>query len=618
METFIYIAKSASVLTLFYLVYFIVLRKDTFFSTNRYFLVGGIMASLLLPFLVFTKTVYKDAPISNTFISYNNNNPVIEAQSFSIDWWELILVIYLIGVLFMSLRFLKQIISLYSLIKNNSYSEINGFRHIQLKENINPFSFFKYIVYNPKKHTESDLKMILKHEQSHAFQLHSIDIILSNILLIIHWINPIAWFYKKRMEENLEFIADSETVQQILSKKAYQLSMLKVFSSNTLQPVLANNFYQSLIKKRIIMLHKNQSSTKNQWKLLLILPLLGFFLWSFNVEEIVKYNNYSSVETTAEVSKEIPSVKEDIFIPKISENKIKSESKKDIAIISEKKNNQSIDNKITVTVDKNTSDADLDKLTALFKNTYAVTLKFTGVKRNSAGEITKIKVSMKSKKSTANFNQDDSDGINEFSISYDDDNGSISIGNRNNHDLHFISKKGNGFVYEIEEDKNGNVKTWASKSGNKVKGGKHEFILQKIEEDHKSGNIIHLESESGKKSSVWVTKDGNHIKKGSHSVIIESDDDDSNNNVFIIKSNDRDDDDSIFIHKEDDKGFFFVDSDDKDLLIYIDGNKSSKKEMEKLDSDAIDSIEIIKGDKAIEKYGKEAKDGVLLITTNKK
>jgi len=603
MEPFIYIAKSASILTLFYLVYIIVLRKDTFFSANRHYLISGIIASLLIPFVIFTKTVYKDTPLSNILVSVNNSaaiNTISENNSFILDWWNVIAIVYVLGIIFMSFRFIKQLQSLLRLVGKHPYTTKNGYRYIKVEDDVSPFSFFKYIVYNPKKHDESELKMILKHEQSHASQLHSIDIILSNLLLIVQWVNPFAWLYKKSIEENLEFIADSETVQQIPSKTAYQLSMLKEFTNNNLQPVLANNFYQSLIKKRIIMLHKNQSSTKNQWKLLLILPLLGVFLWSFNIEEEIKYNDYSSAVPIVETSTENLLLKEETLIQEVSE----------------KINNKSIDNKIIVTVDKNTSDAELEKLKKLFKDSYDVTLKFSGVKRNSGGEIIKIKVSVKSKNSTADFNQDDSDGINEFSISYDDNSGSISIGNSNNHDLHFISKKGNGFVYEIEEDSNGNIKKWKSKSGHKVKEGNHEYILHEIDEDHGSGNVIHIESDSGKKSSVWVTKDGNHIKKGSHSVIIDSDNYNEDQNVFILKSNDKDDH-SVFIHKADDKGFFFVGNDSKDPLIFIDGKKSTKEEMENLGSDVIKNIEVLKGDKVIKEYGKKAKDGVILITTNK-
>ncbi len=602
METIVYILKSAGILSLFYVVYFAVLRKDTFFSINRQYLIGGIIASLLLPLLVFTKTIYVNAPVINS-LQYINPislpNSTIHDSSYVIDWLKIGIFIYIIGALYMSLRFLKQLFSLYNLLRKYPSYKSNGFRFIKVDSDTAPFSFFKYIVYNPKLHTSADLKMILKHEQTHASQLHSIDVILSNFLLIIQWINPIAWLYKKSIEENLEFIADSETVVQVPSKKEYQLTLVKVLSSNTLQPVLTSNFYQSLIKKRIIMLHKKSSKTQNKWKLLLILPLLGVFLWSFNVEEEIKYNDYSSSEAFIETSAEIPLVKKEVLLPLNSEKKtfskkqIKPDNKKDISFLSEKKNNKIIDNKITVTVDKNTSDAELEKLKTLFKDTYKVTLKFSGVKRNSAGEIIKIKVSMKSNSSNASFNQDDTDGISEFIISYDDESGSISIGNGNKHDLHFISKKGNSFVYEIDEDEHGNIKKWVSKDGNKIKSGKHEIIIHGNDEHNEHGNVLYFNSGSGKNSNIWISKDkdGHKIKKGYHSIIIESDGDEDGN-VFFYNSDD--DEDSIFIHKADDKGFFFVGNDGKEPLVFIDGKKSSKKEMEKLDSDAIKNIEILK------------------------
>jgi bla regulator protein BlaR1 len=53
-------------------------------------------------------------------------------------------------------------------------------------------------------------------------------------------------------------------------------------------------------------------------------------------------------------------------------------------------------------------------------------------------------------------------------------------------------------------------------------------------------------------------------------------------------------------------------------LIFIDGEKKTKKEMEEISPDQIKSIDIIKGDAAIKAYGAEAKDGVIKITTKKK
>jgi len=53
-------------------------------------------------------------------------------------------------------------------------------------------------------------------------------------------------------------------------------------------------------------------------------------------------------------------------------------------------------------------------------------------------------------------------------------------------------------------------------------------------------------------------------------------------------------------------------------LIFIDGEKKTKKEMDAISPDQIKSIDIIKGDAAIKAYGAEAKDGVIKITTKKK
>lgn len=56
---------------------------------------------------------------------------------------------------------------------------------------------------------------------------------------------------------------------------------------------------------------------------------------------------------------------------------------------------------------------------------------------------------------------------------------------------------------------------------------------------------------------------------------------------------------------------------DSDPLIIMDGKESTKAKMEKLDPDKIESMNVLKGEQAIQKYGKKAKDGVMEITTKK-
>jgi len=305
MEFFIYLSKSATILFLFYLVYVIVLRKDTFFTANRFYLLSGIVAALWFPLLTFTQTVYVEIPPfipeAYTTIQTGQALETTTASAPPFNWWYVATMGYLIGVIYMLGQFVFRLNSLIQLLRKYPSKRHNGFVFVRVEDATTPFSFFNYIVYNPQFHSEEELQMILQHEQVHAAQWHSLDVLAAHVLRAIHWLNPISWWYKKSLEANLEFIADDQTAQHVSSKEAYQLALVK--ASSALQtPVLTTNFYQSFIKKRIIMLNKDHSNKYNRLKLSLIIPVLGLFLWSFNTNEVVAYIETASLEETTATS----------------------------------------------------------------------------------------------------------------------------------------------------------------------------------------------------------------------------------------------------------------------------------------------------------------------------
>ncbi len=61
-ELIIYFLKASGLLVAFYLSYHLLLRKETFFTSNRWFLLFGLVASALLPLLFFKKIVYIERP----------------------------------------------------------------------------------------------------------------------------------------------------------------------------------------------------------------------------------------------------------------------------------------------------------------------------------------------------------------------------------------------------------------------------------------------------------------------------------------------------------------------------------------------------------------------------
>ncbi len=306
METLlIYLFKTSILLSIFYLVYYFLLKKDTFFTINRYFFLLGIVISLLLPFLEFTTITYTENPNfslseNSTFITPVDN--VLQAGNLSeqviskttpISWWQISFAFYGLGILVFFIRFVTQILSLRKLLNKKENRDIEAFNFIEIKDDIAPFSFFKFIVYNPSLHSNKELDMILAHEKVHVQQYHTADLLLANLVLIFQWINPFAWFYKKSLEQNLEFIADRGALNEISSTKAYQLALVNVSSNN--YSIIANNFYQSLIKKRIVMLNKQPSKKKNLVKFGIILPLLSLFLWSFNTKEVLQYKSNEGI-----------------------------------------------------------------------------------------------------------------------------------------------------------------------------------------------------------------------------------------------------------------------------------------------------------------------------------
>lgn len=565
MEAFlIYLFKSSIILSLFYLVYFFLLRKDTFFTFNRHFLLVGIISAILLPFIEFTTVQFIEQPIAE---DYQFSSTIIQSSGIEIpkktDWLSIGFYGYLFVFIILTCRLGIQLLSLRKVLSEVSKKSSEGFLLIETSKDIAPFSFFTYIIYNPALHHPNDLDMIIRHEKVHARQIHTLDLLLTHFVAIFQWVNPLIWLYKKELEQNLEYIADYESTQDLASKKAYQLAMVSISSSN--YTTITNNFYQSLIKKRIVMLNKKQSNRKNLWKMTLVIPLLCLFLLSFNTRTEIKYipnpdAEKTKVDHTLIKEEAISSINEEKSLIH-KERKEPSTSKKKLAVknVSPNKQNNKVvkedqsmlavhtdashnihDNKakeesIKFTILKTTTLEDLEKIKRIFKNEYQVTISFSDISRNDENEITTISIVMNSEKSNANFSVENESPITPIIISYDYKNEKMGIGQSGSKNVWFKSRKG---------------------------------------------------------------------KKGA--------------TIFEIDSDDEDQDDHIFIQSNDEKTIFnFDNNSNADPLFIIDGKEASKKEVKKLKSKNIKTINVSKGDKAFEKYGKKAKDGVIDIITKK-
>ncbi|PWI31256.1 hypothetical protein DI383_00855 [Flavobacteriaceae bacterium LYZ1037] len=591
-----YFIKASVVLGIFYICYKLFLQKETFYNANRWYLFLGLLVSTLVPLLVIPIYVeYTELTLPNSLVSDSSLNDTVEN---SITFFQLINWIYLFGFAFFFGKLVIEFASLFVLIKNNKKKKVGRFTFIETTNNVPPFSFFNWIVYNPSHFHENELLHIINHEKVHAKQFHSIDVMLCQISCIVFWINPICWLYKKELQQNLEFIADNKAQEISECEKSYQRLLVKASLTNH-QLMVTNNFYNSLIKKRIVMLHKSKSNKLNVWKLFLVLPLLGLFLMSFNTKEV--YINTSGLDQTS---------------------------------------TNNLSEKATVIITKDFTDTELEKI----KNKLlqeGLTLKFKGVKRNTANEIIAIKIDVKSKESSANYNTNGMAPIAPIKISFNTDGNQISIGNvsiqSSKHTMAFITKDGHAHkINSSDESENVFVLSTDDKDSNKefeivsnggivftsedgeiqtIKDGDGTIEIITISDDGDGETLVYDTKSHGKSKKVWLTKEetsGDHEEKNYEVKIISPDKD-----GLHFTTQDPHTKQKVKIVKMNAKDGAVITNNGGTPLFFLDGKEITKEEMEKINPDIIASVNVLKGEKAIEKHGEKAKDGIVEIITKK-
>ena len=494
---FIYLIKSSGLIGLFYLSYLILLRKETFFNGNRLYLLAGLITSILLPLVAFSKIVWVDST-PNTFdwtkIPTTTN---IENEGFEINWYLIFVIVYSTGIAVLLIKFAFDFYSLNTILKGKTVQSQADFKFIDTNENLAPFSYFNTIVYNSTLYTALELKNILEHEKVHCEQNHTADVLVSRVFCILFWFNPLIWLYKKAILQNLEFIADHEATKKITDKKAYQITLLKITTHENCVAI-SNHFYQSLIKKRIVMLNKNQSNKRSSWKYAAVIPALIAFVFLFQIKVVAQEKESTPIEKKL----------------------IKGQSTE-------------------IIVTKNTTDEELKKYCDELEKTHDIDLTFFNIKRNDKGEITKIESKYKDKDTgggSAIANESDNKPIKPFKFFYNE------------------SKKENGYNMDLKP-----------------------FSENK--------QILNIEKNITTPNKEKVVKPNNTDTQLDDKIVVQG----------------------------------ISNQDGTKPLIIINGKKQKANfDLKLLDPNTIAAINVLKNEKATEKYGKEGINGVIEITAKDK
>ncbi|MFT4155656.1 M56 family metallopeptidase, partial [Parafilimonas sp.] len=286
---FQYLLRLSISFAVMYLFYAMFLRRLTFYTHNRWYLMGYSLLCFIIPMInipsLSSALQQNEAPIINTTIVHMIPDISITAATETqlprrVDVYQVIAWILFTGISIMLLRLLMQLLAYKKLAgRAKIISNNNSVKLYHIDKDTVPFSFGNSIFINQNLYDEAALKEILQHELAHVKQKHTIDILWGEILCALNWYNPFVWLIRKAIRVNLEFIADDKVVQSGTNKQAYQYLLLQVMGNNNLS--ITNNFNFSSLKKRITMMNKIKSAKIHLVKFLFLIPLLGLLLVSF-------------------------------------------------------------------------------------------------------------------------------------------------------------------------------------------------------------------------------------------------------------------------------------------------------------------------------------------------
>ena len=333
---FLYSIRSAFVLTLLYVPYMLILRKESFFRLNRAVLLLILLFSVMLPMLDVHFLSMDKQPVVQAAkeqmvqvgipVEGYHLLPEFSVQAqhvpVQVSWFYVVSVLFCFVAMAMLLWRIMQILRMnYIVRQGNLWHEAAGGIDIHCHAGeVSPFSWMNHVVISERDFHENGREILL-HETGHIRSLHSWDLLLLSAVQILQWWNPLAYVFASSLRDVHEYEADDYVLRHGISARDYQLLLIKK-AVGTSSYTFANNFDHSLTLKRITMMQKSKSSVWMRSKVLYIIPMATLALSAFATSEPTSLSGNDVAKDEDKVIKIPASVQVDNVIFPLAENDV--------------------------------------------------------------------------------------------------------------------------------------------------------------------------------------------------------------------------------------------------------------------------------------------------------
>jgi hypothetical protein len=291
-----FLLNTSACLIILYALFLLIFRKFTFHSANRFYLIGSLFLSVIIPSVsIEKKEINYTKPAENFksniiletqegIQSTISENYKLENEQATINWQKNLFSIYLLGVGVFIILFLRKIYMIWSLTRNTKYERLNKLKLFKSKKNGLNASFFNFLFIDIDLLNPQDTKLILAHEQVHFKKLHSLDLLFLEIYKIIFWFNPVVYFVGKSLKEVHEFEVDLE-ISKNHDRKEYAHLLLKLGISQN-SPLL-HQLGKKPLSERINFIFKKPTDRIKKLYYITMIPVVLLSIMSFSQQKTV-------------------------------------------------------------------------------------------------------------------------------------------------------------------------------------------------------------------------------------------------------------------------------------------------------------------------------------------
>ena len=282
--TFFTLLCSALCLLAFGLLYERWMHRESFFQANRAYLLITPLVALLIPHLQIEVNLAANPHPAVLMLEQTQQIPaewlrllMPAPKVWVLSWGTILLLVYSLGVMISLGRSLLNYLKIWHWIRSGKVHAMGDWSLVEQENVPEAASFFNYIFWQKKDPMPS---MVLQHELIHVQQGHSWDVLLMEFWIALYWFNPLIYRLRQRLQETHEFIADAGVIETQGSKYAY--ACLLASQKQKFEQMPYNTFAAQLNTR----LRRMTQAGSPQWKAVkyaLCLPLVLSLVLFFSV-----------------------------------------------------------------------------------------------------------------------------------------------------------------------------------------------------------------------------------------------------------------------------------------------------------------------------------------------